>query len=136
MVYQACLKIQMVCFSLLHAWTIGIFLFYGIFCVLTSTYTIQRLSENHYRALGATVHDIVTYFHLDYNVISKRETGIHVASDILHPVAKIVNIFLIEILSSFSRIYLYNVLQLDKGPIQSFSGCRIESFYVKVRHVS
>ncbi|XP_037495373.1 denticleless protein homolog [Jatropha curcas] len=29
------------------------------------------------------------------------------------------------------RIYLYNVLQLGKGPIQSFSGCRIESFYVK-----
>ncbi|KAH9742411.1 WD REPEATS REGION domain-containing protein [Citrus sinensis] len=29
------------------------------------------------------------------------------------------------------RIYLYNVLQLDKGPIQHFSGCRIESFYVK-----
>ncbi|KAK8566048.1 hypothetical protein V6N12_059589 [Hibiscus sabdariffa] len=30
-----------------------------------------------------------------------------------------------------NRIYLYNVLQLDKGPIQTFSGCRIESFYVK-----
>ncbi|KAL4363806.1 hypothetical protein GQ457_04G033550 [Hibiscus cannabinus] len=30
-----------------------------------------------------------------------------------------------------NRIYLYNVLQLDKGPIQAFSGCRIESFYVK-----
>ncbi|KAK1568742.1 hypothetical protein Q3G72_028174 [Acer saccharum] len=30
-----------------------------------------------------------------------------------------------------NRIYLYNVLQLEKGPIQSFSGCQIESFYVK-----
>ncbi|KAF5739603.1 transducin family protein [Tripterygium wilfordii] len=30
-----------------------------------------------------------------------------------------------------NRIYLYNVLQLDKGPVQSFSGCQIESFYVK-----
>ncbi|KAJ6965700.1 denticleless protein [Populus alba x Populus x berolinensis] len=30
-----------------------------------------------------------------------------------------------------NRIYLYNVLQLDKGPMRSFSGCRIESFYVK-----
>ncbi|WKA04355.1 hypothetical protein VitviT2T_022403 [Vitis vinifera] len=30
-----------------------------------------------------------------------------------------------------NRIYLYNVLNLEKGPINSFSGCRIESFYVK-----
>ncbi|PQP96488.1 denticleless protein homolog [Prunus yedoensis var. nudiflora] len=30
-----------------------------------------------------------------------------------------------------NRIYLYNVLQLQKGPMQSFSGCRIESFFVK-----
>ncbi|EEF40951.1 denticleless protein homolog [Ricinus communis] len=30
-----------------------------------------------------------------------------------------------------NRIYLYNALQLEKGPVQSFSGCRIESFYVK-----
>ncbi|OMO69356.1 hypothetical protein COLO4_29103 [Corchorus olitorius] len=30
-----------------------------------------------------------------------------------------------------NRIYLYDVLQLDKGPIQTFSGPRIESFYVK-----
>ncbi|KAH1080687.1 hypothetical protein J1N35_020448 [Gossypium stocksii] len=30
-----------------------------------------------------------------------------------------------------NRIYLYNVLQLDKGPIHTFSGCQIESFYVK-----
>ncbi|XP_065878395.1 uncharacterized protein [Euphorbia lathyris] len=30
-----------------------------------------------------------------------------------------------------NRIYLYNVLQLEKGPKQSFSGCRIESFFVK-----
>ncbi|KAK9272145.1 hypothetical protein L1049_002516 [Liquidambar formosana] len=30
-----------------------------------------------------------------------------------------------------NRIYLYNVLQLEKGPMKSFSGCRIESFYVK-----
>ncbi|KAE8665681.1 hypothetical protein F3Y22_tig00112530pilonHSYRG00126 [Hibiscus syriacus] len=30
-----------------------------------------------------------------------------------------------------NRIYLYNVLQLDKGPIRTFSVCRIESFYVK-----
>ncbi|KAJ9152862.1 hypothetical protein P3X46_026374 [Hevea brasiliensis] len=30
-----------------------------------------------------------------------------------------------------NRIYLYNVLQLEKGPIKSFSGCRIESFFVK-----
>ncbi|CAN0924530.1 Denticleless protein homolog [Linum grandiflorum] len=30
-----------------------------------------------------------------------------------------------------NRIYLYNVLQLQKGPIQSFTGCRIESFFVK-----
>ena len=32
----------------------------------------------------------------------------------------------------FVRIYLYNLLNLEKGPINSFSGCRIESFYVKV----
>ncbi|KAM5581736.1 denticleless protein [Rosa sericea] len=30
-----------------------------------------------------------------------------------------------------NSIYLYNVLQLEKGPIQSFSGGRIESFFVK-----
>lgn len=30
-----------------------------------------------------------------------------------------------------NRIYLYNVLQLEKGPVKSFSGCRIESFFVK-----
>ncbi|GAB4847873.1 hypothetical protein Ancab_026933 [Ancistrocladus abbreviatus] len=30
-----------------------------------------------------------------------------------------------------NRIYLYNVLQLDKGPISSFSGCQIKSFFVK-----
>ncbi|KAG8634993.1 hypothetical protein MANES_17G112600v8 [Manihot esculenta] len=30
-----------------------------------------------------------------------------------------------------NSIYLYNVLQLEKGPVRSFSGCRIESFYVK-----
>ncbi|KAI9075554.1 hypothetical protein K1719_042460 [Acacia pycnantha] len=30
-----------------------------------------------------------------------------------------------------NRIYLYNVLQLEKGPVRSFSGCRIESFFVK-----
>ncbi|XP_044467001.1 denticleless protein homolog [Mangifera indica] len=30
-----------------------------------------------------------------------------------------------------NRIYLYNVLQLEKGPIKSFSGCQIGSFYVK-----
>lgn len=30
-----------------------------------------------------------------------------------------------------NRIYLYNLLQLDKGPLRSFSGCRIGSFYVK-----
>ncbi|KAJ4729284.1 denticleless protein-like [Melia azedarach] len=30
-----------------------------------------------------------------------------------------------------NRIYLYNVLQLQKGPVCSFSGCQIESFYVK-----
>ncbi|KZV43410.1 denticleless proteinA-like [Dorcoceras hygrometricum] len=29
------------------------------------------------------------------------------------------------------RIYLYNVLQLEKGPIRTFSGGRIESFFVK-----
>ncbi|KAG2400306.1 Threonine dehydratase [Vigna angularis] len=29
------------------------------------------------------------------------------------------------------RIYLYNTLQLEKGPGKSFSGCRIESFFVK-----
>ncbi|XP_073274081.1 uncharacterized protein [Primulina huaijiensis] len=29
------------------------------------------------------------------------------------------------------RIYLYNVLQLEKGPIRAFSGGRIESFFVK-----
>ncbi|KAF4381600.1 hypothetical protein F8388_021228 [Cannabis sativa] len=32
-----------------------------------------------------------------------------------------------------NRIYLYNVLQLEKGPVKSFSGCRIETFFVKVR---
>ncbi|XP_062106922.1 uncharacterized protein LOC133818199 [Humulus lupulus] len=30
-----------------------------------------------------------------------------------------------------NRIYLYNVLQLEKGPEKSFSGCRIETFFVK-----
>ncbi|KAK7316468.1 hypothetical protein VNO77_35525 [Canavalia gladiata] len=30
-----------------------------------------------------------------------------------------------------NRIYLYNILQLDKGPLKSFSGCRIKSFFVK-----
>ncbi|GAB2236305.1 hypothetical protein Droror1_Dr00028024 [Drosera rotundifolia] len=30
-----------------------------------------------------------------------------------------------------NRIYLYNLLQLDKGPISSFLGCQIESFFVK-----
>ncbi|KAJ7974618.1 denticleless protein-like [Quillaja saponaria] len=30
-----------------------------------------------------------------------------------------------------NRIYLYNILQLEKGPLRSFSGCRIESFFVK-----
>lgn len=30
------------------------------------------------------------------------------------------------------RIYLYNILQLDKGPVQSFSGCRIDSFFIRV----
>ncbi|KAK4282348.1 hypothetical protein QN277_013735 [Acacia crassicarpa] len=28
-------------------------------------------------------------------------------------------------------IYLYNVLQLEKGPVRLFSGCQIESFFVK-----
>ncbi|CAG7872635.1 unnamed protein product, partial [Brassica rapa] len=30
-----------------------------------------------------------------------------------------------------NRIYLYNILQLDKGPVQSFSGCRIDSFFIR-----
>ncbi|KAK9064759.1 hypothetical protein SSX86_016141 [Deinandra increscens subsp. villosa] len=30
-----------------------------------------------------------------------------------------------------SRIYLFNVLQLEKGPIKSFKGCNIGSFFVK-----
>ncbi|ANM64882.1 unnamed protein product [Arabidopsis thaliana] len=30
-----------------------------------------------------------------------------------------------------NRIYLYNTLRLDKGPVQSFSGCRIDSFFVR-----
>ncbi|XP_050221272.1 uncharacterized protein LOC126671539 [Mercurialis annua] len=30
-----------------------------------------------------------------------------------------------------NRVYLYNSLQLEKGPMKSFTGCRIESFYVK-----
>ncbi|CAH9088894.1 unnamed protein product [Cuscuta epithymum] len=30
-----------------------------------------------------------------------------------------------------SRIYLYNVLQPERGPVKSFSGCRINSFFVK-----
>ncbi|KAL2335722.1 hypothetical protein Fmac_016935 [Flemingia macrophylla] len=30
-----------------------------------------------------------------------------------------------------NRVYLYDTLQIDKGPLQSFSGCRIESFFVK-----
>ncbi|KAL1831412.1 hypothetical protein ACET3Z_001063 [Daucus carota] len=29
------------------------------------------------------------------------------------------------------RIYLYNILQLEKGPVKSFSGCQIGSFFVK-----
>ncbi|KAI3716972.1 hypothetical protein L1987_68231 [Smallanthus sonchifolius] len=32
-----------------------------------------------------------------------------------------------------SRIYLFNVLQLEKGPIKSFKGCNIGSFFVKSR---
>ncbi|KAG7017781.1 Denticleless protein-like protein [Cucurbita argyrosperma subsp. argyrosperma] len=35
-----------------------------------------------------------------------------------------------------NRIYLYNVLQLEKGPVKSFSGCQIDSFFVKVSVVS
>ncbi|CAN6861703.1 unnamed protein product, partial [Brassica oleracea] len=42
---------------------------------------------------------------------------------------------LIKYVISFSinccRIYLYNILQLDKGPVESFSGCRIDSFFVR-----
>ncbi|KAG9129285.1 hypothetical protein Leryth_015667 [Lithospermum erythrorhizon] len=30
-----------------------------------------------------------------------------------------------------SRIYLYNVLKLEEGPVKTFSGCSIESFFVK-----
>ncbi|CAI9111477.1 OLC1v1011705C1 [Oldenlandia corymbosa var. corymbosa] len=30
-----------------------------------------------------------------------------------------------------SRIYLYNILQLENGPVKTFSGCRISSFFVK-----
>ncbi|XP_009597523.1 uncharacterized protein [Nicotiana tomentosiformis] len=30
-----------------------------------------------------------------------------------------------------SRIYLYSVLQADKGPVKTFKGCKIESFFVK-----
>ncbi|XP_015879303.2 uncharacterized protein LOC107415477 [Ziziphus jujuba] len=30
-----------------------------------------------------------------------------------------------------NRIYLYNVFQLERGPIKSFYGCQIESFFVK-----
>ncbi|KAI8533645.1 hypothetical protein RHMOL_Rhmol10G0025600 [Rhododendron molle] len=30
-----------------------------------------------------------------------------------------------------NRIYLYNVLRLEKGPVKSFSGCFIESFFIK-----
>ncbi|KAL3378891.1 hypothetical protein AABB24_004693 [Solanum stoloniferum] len=30
-----------------------------------------------------------------------------------------------------SRIYLYNVLQAEKGPVKTFKGCKIESFFVK-----
>ncbi|KAI3665980.1 hypothetical protein L6452_44616 [Arctium lappa] len=30
-----------------------------------------------------------------------------------------------------SRIYLYNVLQLEDGPVKSFSGCDISTFFVK-----
>ncbi|KAJ8750096.1 hypothetical protein K2173_014011 [Erythroxylum novogranatense] len=29
------------------------------------------------------------------------------------------------------RIYLYNVFQLEKGPIETFTGCQIDSFFVK-----
>ncbi|KAK1281076.1 hypothetical protein QJS04_geneDACA002753 [Acorus gramineus] len=31
-----------------------------------------------------------------------------------------------------SRIYLYDVLHVDKGPVKSFSGSKIENFYIKV----
>lgn len=30
-----------------------------------------------------------------------------------------------------NRIYLYNVLRLDKGPVSSFAGCQIGSFFIK-----
>ncbi|OIT32001.1 PREDICTED: denticleless protein homolog A-like [Nicotiana attenuata] len=30
-----------------------------------------------------------------------------------------------------SRIYLYNVLQPEKGPVKTFTGCQINSFFVK-----
>lgn len=31
-----------------------------------------------------------------------------------------------------SRIYLYNVLQAEKGPVKTFKGCKIESFFCQV----
>lgn len=40
-------------------------------------------------------------------------------------------ILFLSILLSF-RIYLYNVLQAEKGPVKTFKGCKIESFFVKV----
>ncbi|CDP02071.1 unnamed protein product [Coffea canephora] len=30
-----------------------------------------------------------------------------------------------------SRIYLYSILQLENGPVKTFSGCQIDSFFVK-----
>lgn len=43
---------------------------------------------------------------------------------------------LISVFLFYFRIYLYNMLQLEKGPISSFSGCRIASFFIKVKHRS
>lgn len=42
------------------------------------------------------------------------------------------NCMIYIVLFTCIRIYLYNVLQLERGPVKSFHGCQIGSFFVKV----
>ncbi|PON41578.1 Guanine nucleotide-binding protein, beta subunit [Parasponia andersonii] len=67
---------------------------------------------------------IQTYPHPDSTEKEKRLHGISSLSQDL-------NGLFISASCMDNRIYLYNVLQLEKGPVKSFSGCRIESFFVK-----
>ncbi|XP_052197452.1 uncharacterized protein LOC127804612 isoform X2 [Diospyros lotus] len=63
----------------------------------------------------------------DPELSAQKERGLHGVSSL----SQDLNGVFISASCMDSRIYLYNVLQLDKGPVQSFSGSRIESFFVK-----